>query len=136
MAKAPQPRTRPTDVPVGDFLASVEPPARRAEAEEIVGLLSVATGAEPVMWGESIVGWGATSMRYANGTSVSWPALGFSPRKSQHTIYFLHGFDGLGDELARLGPHSLGKDCLYLKRLDRIDRSALAALAAAAWARG
>lgn len=136
MAKPSEPKTRPTDVPVSAFLASVEPAARRAEAEELIALVSRTTGVEPRMWGDAIVGWGETSMRYANGSALAWPALGFSPRKSQHTLYFLHGFDSLQDELSRIGPHRLGKGCLYLGRLDDIDREAFAALVARAWREG
>lgn len=135
MAKPSEPKTRPTDVPVPDFLTTVEPPERRAEAEVISTLVTTATGAQPVMWGDSIIGWGATSMRYANGSALSWPAIGFSPRKRQHTLYFLHGFDLLHDELARLGAHSLGKGCLYISRVDRIDEDVLAELVTRAWER-
>ncbi|OJX71011.1 MAG: hypothetical protein BGO95_07580 [Micrococcales bacterium 73-13] len=133
MAKASEPRTRPTDVPVPEYLASVEPADRRAEAERIVALMTAATGARPIMWGDSIIGWGETSVRYADGREVSWPALGFSPRRTQHTLYFLHGFDALGEELSRLGPHRLGRGCLYIKRFDRVDPDALAELVRAAW---
>lgn len=136
MAKPPEPKTRPTDVPVPEFLATVEPAERRAEAEQVVALISAATGNEPIMWGDSIIGWGATSMVYANGSALSWPAIGFTPRKQQHTFYFLHGFDSLQDELSRLGPHTLGKGCLYIRRLDRIDGEALSALIARAWELG
>jgi len=121
---------------VSEFLATVEPAARRAEAERIVGLVTAATGEQPIMWGEAIVGWGATSMRYANGSALAWPALGFSPRQSQHTFYVLHGFDALRDELARLGPHRLGKGCLYIRRLDAVDEDVLTELVERAWQLG
>lgn len=134
MAKSSEPKTRPTDVPVAEFLATVEPEARRAEAEEIVEIMSAATGAEPVMWGDSIVGWGSMPLHYANGTTLPWPVVGFSPRKAQHTLYLTPGFDGLEEDLARIGPHTLGVSCLYLKRFDRIDRAALGDLVARSWA--
>lgn len=133
MAKAPEPKTRPTDVPVAEFLSTIEPSARRAEAQQIVELMTAATGVAPIMWGESIVGWGETSMTYANGSELSWPALGYSPRATQHTLYLLQGFDLVRDELARLGPHTLGRGCLYIKRLDRIEIGVLSELVARAW---
>jgi len=133
VAKAPEPKTRPTGAPVADFLATIEAAERRAEAERLVGLVTAVTATAPLMWGDSIVGWGETSMRYANGAELDWPGLGYSPRKTQHTLYFLHGFDALQDELARLGSHTLGKGCLYIKRLDRVDEDVLRELVARAW---
>ena len=56
---ASEPKTRPTDVPVADFIASVENPRRRADAEAVRAMLSEVTGLEPVMWGPSIVGYGS-----------------------------------------------------------------------------
>ena len=38
------------------------------------------------------------------------------------------------DLLYRLGPHTTGKGCLYLKRLDDVDREVLAELIERAWA--
>ena len=40
------------------------------------------------------------------------------------------GFDGYDDLLTKLGPHSTGKSCLYLKRLSDVDEEALRALIA------
>lgn len=133
MPRASEPKTRPTDVPVPAFVATVEPADRRAEADAIVARISAATGIDPVMWGESIVGWGSTSMTYAGGGSAPWPALGYSPRKTAHTLYFLHGFGALTDELTRLGPHRLGRGCLYIRRLSDVDPAALTDLVTAAW---
>ena len=36
------------------------------------------------------------------------------------TVYVMPGFDRYEQLLAELGPHSTGKSCLYLKRLDAI----------------
>ncbi len=43
-------------------------------------------------------------------------------------MYLLDGFDGRDDLLGRLGPHKLGKGCLYLTRLDRVDLDVLRTL--------
>lgn len=37
-------------------------------------------------------------------------------------------FDDVADLLARLGPYTHGKSCLYVKSLDRVDRKALQTL--------
>src|SRR5690606_13044922 len=112
MPKAPAPKTRPTEVPVGAYLATGEPPARPLEAERITALVTATTGVEPVMWGAAIVGWGESEMRYANGATLEWPVIGFTPRATQHTFYLLRGFEAVRDELARLGSHRIGKGCL------------------------
>jgi hypothetical protein len=36
------------------------------------------------------------------------------------------GYGDLAPELARLGPHRLGKSCLYIKRLAAVDEAVLA----------
>lgn len=55
-------------------------------------------------------------------------ATGFSPRKAECVIYILPGYADFGPILARLGPHRMGKACLYLRRLDGVDEGALADL--------
>jgi hypothetical protein len=42
----------------------------------------------------------------------------------------MDGFEERLDLLARLGPHSTGKSCLYLKRLSDVDLDVLKALIA------
>jgi hypothetical protein len=47
-------------------------------------------------------------------------ATGFSPRKANLSIYIMPGYTDFSDILKNLGPHKLGKSCLYIKRLDDI----------------
>ncbi|GMA37522.1 hypothetical protein [Demequina litorisediminis] len=75
--------TRPTDVPVDAFLATVEPPRRVAEGERLAELMASVTGEPPVMWGPSIVGFGSTHYRYDSGREGDMPCVGFSPRKAK-----------------------------------------------------
>jgi hypothetical protein len=128
--------TEPTSVPVGAFLATVEPARRRAEGEEVVRLIGEVTGVPPVMWGPSIIGWGTLHYRYASGREGDWMKVGFSPRKAQLTFYGLKDTPEGEGELANLGPHTTGAGCVYVKRLDQIDREVLARLVAIAFARG
>lgn len=121
-------KTQPTDVAVEDFLATVEPERRREEGIALDRLFREATGFAPVMWGPSIVGYGRYDYTYATGNSGSWPATGFSPRKAQISVYIMPGYADFGDILARLGPHSTGKSCLYIRRLDKVDTGVLAEL--------
>ncbi|WP_092557268.1 DUF1801 domain-containing protein [Actinoplanes derwentensis] len=123
-----EPKTSRTEQSVATFLATVADPRRRADAEAAVALSAAVTGAEPVMWGTAIVGFGAYHYRYASGREGDWPAVGLSPRKQALTFYIVPDFDGYDELLARLGPHTPGKSCLLLKRLDDVDRSVLSDL--------
>jgi hypothetical protein len=120
-----EPKTTKNRRSVAEFLAGVADPKRRADAEAVTALMAEVTGAEPTMWGSSIVGFGSYHYRYASGREGDWPAVGLSPRKMALTIYLSAGFDGYDDLLARLGPHSTGKTCLYVKRLSDVDENVL-----------
>jgi hypothetical protein len=133
----PEQKTLPTDMSVAEFLDAVEPEARRAEGRALDALFRHVTGFQPRMWGASLIGYGRYSYRYDSGHSGQSLATGFSPRKAELVLYVIPGYSDLGPELARLGPHRLGKSCLYVRRLDRVDmpvlediiRKGLAALA-------
>jgi hypothetical protein len=129
---AAEPKTKPTDVPVADFIAAVENPRRRADAEVVRAMLTEVAGVEPVMWGTSIVGYGSY-----RGPTGDWPMIGFSPRKAQLVLYFMQGFDGSADLLARLGKHKTGGGCLYVNKLDDVDPAVLREMAvqSVAWMR-
>jgi hypothetical protein len=125
-----EPKTRPTDADVGAFLDSVADERRRADATALCRLMQEVTGQEPVLWGTSIVGFGSVRLRYASGRELDWPVTGFSPRKAATTVYLMDGFEERADLLARLGPHSTGRSCLYLKRLSDVDLDVLRELIA------
>lgn len=118
-------KTVPTDVDVAGFLAAVDNPVRRRDAATLVGLMSRVTGAQPRMWGPTIVGFGTYHYRYPSGREGDMGAAGFSPRKSATTIYLPEGVDAHAELLAALGPHTLGKGCLYVKDLDAVDLAVL-----------
>ena len=124
--------TQPTDEPVGDFLARVADPKRRADCGTVLAMMRRATGVEPVMWGPGIVGFGRYRYTYASGRSGDWPIIGFSPRKNDLTLYLMPGFDGQQPLLSQLGKHKTGASCLYLKRLSDIDLPTLEKLVQAA----
>jgi hypothetical protein len=120
--------TRPTSRPVEDFLAQVEPPRRRDEGQALDVLFRQVTGFAPRMWGPSMVGYGRYAYRYDSGHSGESFATGFSPRKAQLVVYILPGYADYGALLSRLGPHKLGKSCLYLSSLAKVDQAVLAEL--------
>lgn len=121
-----EPKTRPTDASVDAFLDAVDDPKRRADAVAVAAMMREVTGAAPVMWGTSIVGFDS----YLAG-SGPWPVVGFSPRKANLVLYLMDGFAGRDELLARLGKHRTGTACLYLNRLADVDLAVLRELVTA-----
>jgi hypothetical protein len=124
-------KTKPTEISVADFITAVENPRRRADAEILCALFEEISGEPPVMWGPSIIGFGAYHYRYASGHEGDAPRLGFSPRKAHTVVYILPGFSEWEAMVARLGKVKTSVACLYINRLDQIDMAALRDLAAA-----
>lgn len=118
-------KTVPTGADVGDFLAGVDHEVRRRDAHTLVELMRRVTGEPPRMWGPSLVGFGTYHYVYESGREGDTGAIGFSPRKAATTVYFNDGFDAYAEQLERLGPHSLGRSCLYLKDLAAVDLDVL-----------
>ncbi|MCC7479059.1 DUF1801 domain-containing protein [bacterium] len=120
-----QNKTTATDVPVADFLASVENDQRRSDAQTVLELMGRVTGQPAKMWGPSIIGFGSYHYKYESGREGDMCAAGFSPRKDSLVLY-LEGLDTFQQpQLARLGPCKTGKVCLYIKRLADIDLAVL-----------
>ncbi|MBO9555787.1 DUF1801 domain-containing protein [Cellulomonas sp.] len=130
---ADEPKTRPTDADVEAFVSAVPHPVRRRDARTLVSLLTRVTGEHPTLWGPSIVGFGTYHYRYASGREGDMAAVGFSPRRAATTIYLMDGVDAHADLLERLGPHTTGKGCLYVKDLDDVDLGVLEAVLRASW---
>lgn len=120
-----QPKTRPTDLSVEDFLNSVENQTRRADAFRVLEMFKAATGEPAVMWGPAIVGFGSSTVKYADGGTMDWLMTGFSPRKQNLTLYVICGSPKQPELLAKLGPHTASVSCLYIKRLADIDERVL-----------
>jgi hypothetical protein len=119
-------KTKPTRENASDFLSRITDDQRRTDCLVLLDMMKTATGAEPVMWGESIVGFGSYRYRYESGRQVEWFTVGFSPRKSDLTLYLMpYSFDRFQDLLSGLGKHRLGKGCLYIKRLADVNQVVL-----------
>lgn len=126
-------KARPTDEPVAEFLHSVEPARRRAQGLRLLEIFREETGAEPRLWGPSIVGFGHDRYTYATGHSGEMMRVGFSPRKAALTLYGLTLYGSNADLLARLGKHRLGKGCLYVTNLEDVDLDVLRRLIRRGW---
>lgn len=120
-----QNKTVATQVDVADFIASVEHPVRRADAETLDAMFRRVTGWAPRMWGPTIIGYGEYHYTYDSGREGDFLATGFSPRKANQSIYVMPGYQDYGDILSRLGKHKMGKSCLYVTKLADVDLSVL-----------
>ena len=103
------------------FLNNVPDEKKRRDSFTILELMKKVTGKEPAMWGDSIIGFGSYHYKYASGREGDWFLTGFSPRKQNLTLYIMAGFDEHERLLGKLGKHSIGKSCLYIKKIDDID---------------
>lgn len=119
-------KTKPTDVPVEEFLSAVEHPQRRADGFELLDMMRDITGQEAVMWGPTIVGFGSYHYKYGSGREGDAAAVGFSPRKANLVLYGLTDGPDAGRLLPQLGKHKTSTACLYLNKLDDVDRGVLA----------
>ena len=119
MAKA-EVKTKETKASVDAFIRK-QPEDVHADCRTIIKLMKKATGEEPRMWGTSIVGFGRYAYEGASGRSGEWMVTGFSPRKTNLTVYIMMGFEKEAALMKKLGKHSTGKSCLYIKQLSDVD---------------
>jgi hypothetical protein len=118
-------KTKPEPRDVETFLATLVDEQQRRECDELIELARGVTGEPAVMWGPSIIGFGHFVMTYESGREVEWMRFGFSPRKATLVLYAAAGAEKLQPILDQLGPHKLGKSCIYLKRIAGLDRALL-----------
>ena len=126
-----QAKTKVEPVGIDAFLATVTPPQRQAEARALVTLFQDVTGYAPRVHTGGMIGFGRYAYTYASGHSGVSFATGFAPRKAELSIYIMPGYQDFAAILGRLGPHRLGKGCLYIRHLDQVDQAVLAELIAA-----
>ncbi len=119
MAKANL-KTKKNKRSVSVFLNSIQDSERKKDAKRTLALMIEVTGEKPAMWGTSIVGFGDYHYKYESGREGDFFITGFSPRKQNLTIYVMPGYRDYGSLMKKLGPHKLGRSCLYIRHLDDI----------------
>ena len=122
-------KTKPTKLSVASFIDALADDTRRADAKALVKLMKNASGKKPKMWGPSIIGFGSYHYRYDSGREGDMPLIAFSPRKTATVLYGMTGSSDSKALLAKLGKHTTGKGCLYIKKLADVDRQVLEAMA-------
>ena len=118
-------KTTPNKNSVTDFINAVQDERRRKDCKQVAKLMKEATGAKPVMWGPSIVGYGSYHYKSTSGREGDWMLTGFSPRKQNLTIYIMTGFSRYEGLMKKLGKFKTGSSCLYLNKLDDVDQGVL-----------
>ncbi len=118
-------KTRPTKGSVEAFIESVDDETKKADSYVLLELMKKITGHDPVLWGNSLIGFGNVRYKYKSGREGDWFLVGFSPRKQSLTLYIMPGFTQYQSLLDKLGKHKTGKGCLYVKRLSDIDMNVL-----------
>jgi hypothetical protein len=121
-------KTKPTKLSVAAFVDALADRTRRADAKTLVKLMQSASGEKPKMWGPSIIGFGSYHYTYESGREGDMPLVCFSPRKAATVLYNMTGFSGSEALLAKLGKHTKGGGCLYIKKLADVDQKVLEAL--------
>lgn len=120
-------KTKQTSASVSEFINTfVDSEQRRTDSFELVRIMQDFTGYEPKMWGPSIIGFGSYHYKSERSRQEGdWPLVGFSPRKAAISLYVYTGAEEHGYLLSALGKYTMGKACIYIKRLSDINLHAL-----------
>lgn len=118
---------RQTDQDPRSYINSVKNNRRREDALQLLDLMTKLTRKEARMWGKSIIGFGKYSYQRKDGKEFEWFNVGFSPGSKHMSVYFM--FDLEQESLLQeLGPHTNGRGCLYIKKLDEVNMDVLSKL--------
>lgn len=121
-------KTKPTKASVDSYIAGIQDPSQRSDAKTLVKIMEIVSGEKAKMWGTAIVGFGTDHYVYESGREGDAPLIGFSARKAANVLYGVIGFPGADALLKKLGKHTTGKGCLYIKSLADINDDILKAM--------
>lgn len=120
-------KTKQHDGDVFEFISSfADTEQKREDSLELVKLMQKVTGYPPKMWGPSMIGFG--SYHYKSERSKQegdWPLVAFSPRKAAISLYVFTGIPEHEYLLKDLGKFTMGKACIYIKKLSDTNLDAL-----------
>lgn len=122
-------KTSDTGKDVNEFILEfTDSEQKRKDSYELIQLMEQVSGFKARMWGPSIIGFGTYHYKYASGHEGDAPLLGFSPRKAAISLYVSTGESGQETLINNLGKFTMGKACIYVKKLSDINQDALIAL--------
>ncbi len=127
MGKLAEIKTKETQESVTDFINKIDDEQKRKDCFQIIAMMEKATGDKAKLWGTSIIGFG--NLIYASPKTqreVEWFKLGFSPRKTNITLYLV-GLDSdtRNNSLEKLGKYKTQGGCIYIKKLADVDLNVL-----------
>ncbi len=121
-------KTQPTLHAVEKFLNTIASEQKRNDCMTLINYMQRISKSPPVMWGTNMIGFGNYHYQYESGREGDWFITGFSPRKSNISIYIMDGFESHQELLKKLGKHKTGASCLYINALADIDVTVLSEL--------
>lgn len=122
-------KTTETSQNIFDFInQSVDNEQKRQDSYALIELMENVSGCEAKMWGASIIGFGSYHYKYESGHEGDSLLIGFSPRKAAISLYVFMGGEENVHLLEGLGKFTMGKSCIYVKKLADIDQEKLIAL--------
>lgn len=119
-------KTTETEVDVNDFINHyVDNEQKKADSFQLIEWMTAWTGFGPKMWGPTIIGFGKYEYKYASGHEGAAPLIGFSPRKAAFSLYV--AAPGIDNKklLDELGKYTMGKYCIYFKKLSDLNLETL-----------
>ncbi len=114
-------KTMPTNQDVASFIARLDSDEQRRDSQVLVDMMTRISGKPAVMWGGSIIGFDTYHYKYASGHEGDCAKIGFSPRKGKLSLYITVNASKYINELDAMGKYSIGKGCIYIKKLADID---------------
>lgn len=121
-------KTEFTSEDVSAFIEKVESEQKRQDSYELIKLMERVSNEKATMFGPSIIGFGKYHYKYASGHEGEAPLLGFSPRKAAISLYVNFGDEQQEDLISKLGKYTMGKACIYVKKLSDINIDVLTSL--------
>ena len=118
-------KTEFTDVNVSAFINALTDEKKKADSLTLITLMEEISGEKAKMYGPTIIGFGEYHYKYDSGHEGNAPILGFSPRKAAFSLYVFTGLDEHLPLVEKLGKFTMGKACIYVKKLADIDISVL-----------
>lgn len=118
-------KTLPNNCSIDEFLNRIEDEEKKEDAYTLLHLCDSRSSFPPVMWGSSIIGFGSCHYIYPSTHEGDTPLISFSPSQNNFSIYLAVGNETIPNLLLRLGKHTMGVGCLYIKHLKEIEISVL-----------
>lgn len=116
-------KTTQTEASVEDFINDfAATPQKKEDGFELLKLMKEHTGYDAKMWGPTMIGFGYYHYKSERSKQEGdWPLVGFSPRKAAISLYVYSAAPGQEELLKQLGKFTMGKGCIYVKKLADIN---------------